>query len=111
MDEIDLTCLEESVPSLCIPRVFISIDEQYVRKIFEKMCIGSFKRIDIVKYKNENGEFNRVYIHFDKWFWNDNAQTIRKKLLSGKELKIVYDMPWFWKVSVNKHSNKNKKLK
>jgi hypothetical protein len=49
MNEIDLTCLEDSVPSLCIPRVFVTIDDEYVRKIFEKLCIGSFKRIDIVK--------------------------------------------------------------
>jgi hypothetical protein len=26
----------------------------------------------------------------------------RERILSGKELKIVYDEPWFWKVSANR---------
>jgi len=53
-----------------------------------------------------------VYIHFEKWFWNKDAQTARRKLILGKEIKIIYDNPWFWKVSASKWdpSTSNKKL-
>jgi hypothetical protein len=49
-----------------------------------------------------------VYVHFDKWFWNEDAQAARRKLISGKEIKIVYDNPWFWKVAANKWTDSNK---
>jgi hypothetical protein len=59
--------------------------------------------VDIIERKNEKGEtFKRAYVHFSKWLWNENAQTARRKLIEGKEIKIVYDNPWFWKVSANR---------
>jgi len=100
---IDLRDLHESHPSLCIPRVFKNINESIIRQVFEELEFGNISRIDIKERKNEKGDsFKRVYVHFDKWFCNENTQEIRKKLVSGKEIKIVYDNPWFWKVSVNK---------
>jgi len=100
---INLSYIAESLPSLCIPRVFINITEVRIRQVFDDLCIGKINRIDIKERNNEKGEsFKRVYIHFDKWFWNEEAQSARRKLLSGKEIKIVYDNPWFWKVSASK---------
>lgn len=100
---VDLRYLAESQPSLCIPRVFNNITEVRIRKVFDDLGLGKVSRIDIKDRKNENGDsFKRVYVHFDKWFWNENAQAARRKLVSGKEIKIVYDNPWFWKVSASK---------
>ena len=99
----DLRYLAESQPSLCIPRVFNNITEARIRQVFDDLGLGKISRIDIKERKNEKGEsFKRVYVHFDKWFWNDDAQAARRKLVSGKEIKIVYDNPWFWKVSASK---------
>jgi hypothetical protein len=44
-------------------------------------------------------KFNRVFIHFERWFETDNAQSARKLLSEGKDIKVIYDEPWFWKVS------------
>ena len=100
---IDLRYLAECQPSLCIPRVFNNIDEPRIRRVFDELGLGKIHHIDIVERKNEKGEpFKRVYIHFEKWFWNEDAQAARRKLISGKEIKIVYDNPWFWKASANK---------
>jgi hypothetical protein len=100
---IDLRYLAESQPSLCIPRVFNNITEHRIRQVFDDLGLGKISRIDIKERKNEKGEsFKRVYVHFDKWFWNEDAQAARRKLVSGKEIKIVYDNPWFWKVSASK---------
>ena len=30
---------------------------------------------------------------------------MREQLLSGKEIKIVYDDPWFWNVSIKRTTN------
>ena len=100
---IDLHYLAESQPSLCIPRVFNNIEESRIRQVFDSLGLGKIHHIDMVARKNEKGEaFKRVYIHFEKWFWNEAANMTRTKLVSGKEIKIVYDNPWFWKVSANK---------
>jgi hypothetical protein len=100
---IELRYLAESQPSLCIPRVFNNINESRIRKVFDDLSLGKISRVDIKERRNEKGEtFKRVYVHFDKWFWNEDAQAARRKLVSGKEIKIVYDNPWFWKVSASK---------
>jgi len=89
-----------SNPSLCIPRVFPNIDEKRIRRIFNELNVGIIQRVDIVNKTTEKGEkFNRVFIHFQEWFTNSNAETAKERLLSGKEIKIIYDDPWFWKVS------------
>lgn len=90
-------------PVLCIPRVFLNISEQRIIKIFADLCLGVISRIDMIERKSATGEsFKRVFIHFERWFDNQNAQSVRRKLMEGKEIKIVYDEPWFWKVSASK---------
>jgi len=97
---IDLTTLPANVPSLCIPRVFPNIDERRIRGIFDALDMGEIERIDIIKKNTEKGEkFNRVFIHWKRWNRSDNANQARERLLNGKEIKIVYDDPWFWKIS------------
>jgi len=90
-------------PSLCIPRVFPNIDEHRIREIFDELKMGEIERIDIVKKQTEKGEkFNRVFIHWKYWSTGGNADISRERLLNGKEIKIIYDDPWFWKVSAYK---------
>jgi len=97
---IDLRVLPNNIPSLCIPRVFSNIDEKRIRRIFGELNMGDIERVDIISKTTEKGDkFNRVFIHFKNWFRNVNADTARERLLNGKEIKIIYDEPWFWKVS------------
>jgi hypothetical protein len=42
-----------------------------------------------------------VFIHLI-WKQTDQATAARERLLQGKEIKIIYDEPWFWKVSAYK---------
>jgi hypothetical protein len=102
--QMNVNILDETHPSIFIPHVFTNISEVKIRQVMDELSLGKISRIDIVKErKNEKGaSFNRVYIHFEKWYLNEEAQTTRIKLLSGKEIKIIYDNPWFWKVSANK---------
>ena len=92
-----------SNPSLCIPRAFANIDQRRVADVFYQLNLGKISRIDIVQRKNERGEpYNRIFIHFEYWYCNRDAVAAKSKILEGKELKIVYDGLWFWKVSLNK---------
>lgn len=102
---IDFRTLPDFLPSMCIPRVYPNISEGRIRKIFDELNIGVIERVDIVSKTTEKGErFNRVFIHMDRWFNNSNACVARERLLGGKDIKIIYDEPWFWKVSAYKPS-------
>ena len=116
-------------PSICIPRVFVSIPVREIINIFQnKLNIGPIKKVDVVNnsidnnknnQKNDsnrrdaaaintyNGNPNRGNYHFKKVFihfkyWNEDKQHIRAMLNEGKVIKIVYDNPWFWKCSLNR---------
>jgi hypothetical protein len=107
---IDIRTLADNVPSLCIPRVFSNITEVRIRKVINDLNMGDIERIDMVSKTTEKGEkYNRVFIHFRKWASDGNAAIARERLVNGKEIKIVYDDPWFWKVSAyRKDTSKNR---
>ena len=98
--QIDFRTVPINVPSLCIPRVYPNISEARIRKIFDELALGSIDHLDIISKTTEKGEkFNRVFIHFRRWYTDGNAGVARERLLNGKDIKIIYDDPWFWKVS------------
>ena len=93
--------------SLCIPRVFNNITEAKIRDVFNKINFGNIYSIDIIQQTNKKGKpVKRVFINFDYWYFNERSQHMRNQLLSGKEIKIVYDDPWFWNVSIKRSANK-----
>ena len=97
------TIMSNNFPSLCIPRVYPNIKEDRIRRIFQELALGELDRIDIVNKTSEKGEkFNRVFVHFKTWYTEGNAEVARKRLIEGKDIKIMYDDPWFWKVSAYK---------
>jgi len=107
MSGIDFRTLPASIPSLCIPRVFANIDELRIRRIFDDLDIGVISRVDIVRGKpcsNVKDQHNRVFIHFHRWYNTMSAESARERLLNGQDLKVIYDDPWFWKVSAYKEA-------
>jgi hypothetical protein len=107
MTTINLETIANNVPSMCIPRTFVNITRSHVYKTINDLNLGVIDHIDMVRRKNEKGEdFQRVFIHFSKWHSNSVADRARTLLLSGKEVKIIYDDPWFWKISANRSSER-----
>ena len=95
-----------SFPSLCIPRVHNNVTESRIRNIFIELKLGVIHRIDIVNRKEE--KFKIVFIHFKKWFQEGNAVIARERLMNGQEIKVIYDDPWFWKISAYKEKETKK---
>jgi len=103
MTSIDFKTIPTNVPSMCIPRVFKNITRERVMSVIRDLDLGVIDHVDMVQRENEKGDkFQRVFIHFKKWHSNPNANKAREMLISGKEIKIIYDDPWFWKISANK---------
>ena len=97
-----------SNPSLCIPRVFANITEERIRDIFVKLDIGELSRVDIVKTADE--KYNRAYIHFLKWKETEEGKQARKCVMDGDDFKVIYDGPWFWKVSAYRPSESKPRM-
>lgn len=96
--------------SLCIPRVFNNITEAKVYDVFNKLNIGQIHSINMIERTNKKGKIVKcVFINFDYWYLNGQQSQMRNQLLSGKEIKVVYDDPWFWNVSI-KRNKTNKQL-
>lgn len=94
------------VTNLCIPRVFPNINESRIRKIFEELNIGRIGKIDIIHKTSKTGDkFNRVFVHLLSWYHNETASKAKQRIIEGKEIKIIYDDPWFWKVSEYREPN------
>ena len=99
--------VSDSVPSLCIPRVFNNITWQRVKEVLEvDYKLGKVERVDMVPMKNDKGEaFKRVFVHFLAWETSQEITTYRKALLDGEMIQITYDDPWYWKIGMS-HAKK-----
>ena len=60
--------------------------------------------IDIVNKKSIQGDdYKKVFLHFKNWNNGDYTDQIKERLINGNNIKVVYDFPWFWKISINKY--------
>jgi hypothetical protein len=106
--KIDVSLLSRNVPSLCIPRVFLNITKYRIFKSFKDINIGFIDKIETIICTDKAGQkYHRVFVHLQ---WNNAPHTIqmRQRVLEGKDVKIVYDEPWFWKVSANRAQQKER---
>jgi hypothetical protein len=98
----DLLLIPSNIPSICIPFVFESINDKRIMGIFQEIDYGIIERIEKNPYKSKDGRnVNRVFIHLN-WKFNENVNKVRNDLLCGREIIIMYDSPWFWKISANR---------
>jgi hypothetical protein len=89
------------VPSLCIPRTHSNIRKERIFAVFRALGLGFIGRIDVVEKNDEQTgvPFIRVFIHFTKWFRNQQTRQFLDHLETQKSANIVYDEPWYWKVT------------
>jgi hypothetical protein len=107
----------DTPPILCIPRVKAYIHEDKIRSIFNALDMGIIERIDIKtnSYNHHNHNhynkerYNRVFIHYKSWNNTENANIARERLSNGKDIKVIYEDPWFWKITACKSMKKIEK--
>ena len=87
--------------TLCIPRVFPSISQSRIRTVFTALDMCDIGKIDLVRRVDSKGiSYNSVYLHVDNWYIHSpNGVSAIKRLSQSSDIKVVYDEPWFWKVS------------
>ena len=88
---------------ICIPKVRTNISKNYIYNIFNKYNFGKIQRVDLVRKYNTQ----KAFIHYDYWNNNEKVSQIKGWLLEGKDIKIIYEDPWYWKCSAFRSSNNN----
>lgn len=97
-------------PTLCISRTHKNIRQERIFAVLRQLNLGWVGKIDMVPKKNVEKnpdgseiikeEFVRVFIHFTRWFTNNHqTRQFLDRLDSEGFVHIVYDEPWFWKVT------------
>ena len=72
-------------------------------RVMGELDFGEIKEVDVVNKKNEKDEMcKRIFIHYNNWNSTEKAEMVKERLMSGKEIKVIYDFPWFWKISLSK---------
>jgi hypothetical protein len=73
-------------------------------EVFNGLHIGEVKSVDLVsKMGSDSKHYNAVYVHFTTWYDTKVAHDFQKRLLDPtKEVKVMYDHPWYWIVLENK---------
>jgi len=87
--------------SICIPRVFNNIGFRRIKRVFISMRWGYVERVDVIP----QGNYKRAYVHFAPGRWNTSDQQAMDALAAlqqGDEVKVLYDDPWYWKISLSR---------
>ena len=82
--------------SLCIPRVFNNIGWRRIKRVFIALNWGYVDRVDVIP----SGGTKRAFVHFTPGKFN--ATNVLEALCVGQNVKIVYDDPWFWNISLSR---------
>ena len=87
--------------SICIPRVFNNTGWRRIKQVFIDLRWGFIDRVDVIPC---GGKFKRAFVHFAPGKWNMRDKKARESLTAlqkGNEVKVIYDEPWFWKISIS----------
>ena len=88
--------------SICIPRVFNNISWKRIKGHIIDANLGFVERVDVVPVAGKN--YKRAFVHFAAGKWNMRDATARaalKALQEGKKIKLEYESPWYWLVSIS----------
>ena len=93
--------------SLCISRVFPNIGWRRIKRHMIEAQLGFIERVDVVPvYDKPTGKirFKRAFVHFRENSWNNRdpqAREALERLRNGESIRLVYEDPWWWSVSIS----------
>ena len=94
---------QKSTIDLCIPRVDAGTSLSFIKEKLNSLNIGYVQRIYETPLRNDTTQKRILF----KFCWNTKSSSYiqLKELLSKPDgsLKVVYDMPWYWKITITQH--------
>lgn len=89
---------QPQIKTLCIPRILSNVTKEYIKDVMNKLQLGTIHNVQIIR--------NKALIHFSNWNSGGNADIVKERLLSGKDIKIIHNEPWFWKIVIFRDTKK-----
>ena len=99
--------------TLVIPRIFPNITWTEVKEVMTSLGWGFVERVDLIPIINLERKVmhKRAFVHFAPGRWNmRDAREILETLSNGKSIKLEYESPWYWLVSLVRKSSKRPSL-
>ena len=95
-----------TVLSVYVPIISEKASESYIKKMFRDNEIGKVMRVDFVK--NINKDRREAFIHFDEWFTNSKAISLKNDILDiSTKTRFVYNNNGkYWPLLPNKNAHK-----
>ena len=92
--------------SLCISRVFPNIGWRRIKRHMIDAQLGFIERVDVIPVYGSDGKvrFKRAFVHFRENSWNNrdpDAREALERLRNGDSIRLVYEDPWWWSVSIS----------
>ena len=81
--------------TICIPRVDATICKQEIFERIRALRVGFIEKIIEIPLKNDETA-KRVIVKFKTWVENDLSNKILSRFAENKDIKIVYNDPWYW---------------
>ena len=88
---------KQNIQSICIPRVDQSISKDYIYSIFDKLDVGSIDMMTEIPLRND-ATHKRILIRIRWNTKNEISCKLQDQLKTVGSIKLVYDMPWYWKI-------------
>jgi hypothetical protein len=85
--------------SICIPRVDSMMTIDYIKTKINGLNIGHIRYIREIPLRNDPTH-KRILMRFHWNEKNTQTKTLQKQMEELGSLKVVYDMPWYWKLVV-----------
>jgi|UniRef100_A0A6C0LS79 hypothetical protein len=87
----------ESPISICIPRIAIEQTKEYIIEKFKQLDIGQIVSIKEIPLRNDN-KHKRIIILILLNEDNPQSMDLHSRLKKNETIKLVYEMPWYWKI-------------
>ena len=83
--------------SICIPRMDTSVSKSYIYQKIVDMNIGTIRNIIEIPLRNDPTQ-KRIIINLQWDMMNQSAIHAQTMLKSIGSIKLVHNMPWYWKI-------------
>jgi hypothetical protein len=95
-------------PSIYITKLNPNVTQTDVKNVINKLNVGVIKYVNIKQRTTHYGDHYMVaYVYFNKWLNNPVSARVRDIIHSGKDVNVVHDGFWYWKIMMNRMSTPN----
>jgi len=82
--------------NLCIPRIDSTMSTDYIYKKLCNLNVGKIDKLTEIPLKNDSTH-KRILFRVI-WKNNEMSSKMQENLQRYNSVKLVYDMPWYWKI-------------